>query len=230
MNVVIIVTWMHLAWLFLPCICSSTQCDLFSKFSKSENISENRFRFKSDLAQALDYTLCKKSTIHQVTTMLAISKIVLFPGHNHLLTTGTDDLTLWLSLERQRGEGSSVPVVTRWLWPGNRTFLEVASMVVTWWRMAFFAQCTFHFLNQLLAHHFYNRCVIVMEINLIHLSLLGCSYFLRYCCKLRGFHSMCLIHNKYTTIFWKVKKTDVLWIWSHDINFILHVPLSRLGW
>ena len=29
----------------------------------------------------------KKATIHQVTTMLAMSKNV-FPGHNHLLTTG----------------------------------------------------------------------------------------------------------------------------------------------
>ena len=33
----------------------------------------------------------KKATIHQVTT---ISKHILFPGHNHLLTTGTDDPTL----------------------------------------------------------------------------------------------------------------------------------------
>ena len=30
--------------------------------------------------------------MHQVTTTLATSKNVLFPGHNHLLTTGTDDL------------------------------------------------------------------------------------------------------------------------------------------
>ena len=29
--------------------------------------------------------------------MIAISKNVLFPGHNHLLTTSTDDLTLGLS-------------------------------------------------------------------------------------------------------------------------------------
>ena len=36
--------------------------------------------------------------------------------------------------------GLSVPVVSRWLWPENRAFLEVASMVVTWWTMAFFAQ------------------------------------------------------------------------------------------
>ena len=36
----------------------------------------------------------KKGTIHQLTTMLTISKNILFPGHNHLLTIGTDDLTL----------------------------------------------------------------------------------------------------------------------------------------
>ena len=38
--------------------------------------------------------LRKKPIIHQVTTMLATSKNVVFPGHNHLLTTGTDDLLL----------------------------------------------------------------------------------------------------------------------------------------
>ena len=38
--------------------------------------------------------LCKKITIHQLTTMLGTSKNVLFPGHNHLLTTGGDDNTL----------------------------------------------------------------------------------------------------------------------------------------
>ena len=37
-------------------------------------------------------------------------------------------------------EGSSVPVVSRWLWPRNRTFLEVASMVVTLSIVAFL-QC-----------------------------------------------------------------------------------------
>ena len=35
----------------------------------------------------------KKATIHQVTPILTTSKNVLFPGHNHLLTTGTHDLT-----------------------------------------------------------------------------------------------------------------------------------------
>ena len=37
-------------------------------------------------------TLGKTATTHQITTMLATSKIVLFPGHDHLLTTSTDDL------------------------------------------------------------------------------------------------------------------------------------------
>ena len=33
----------------------------------------------------------KKATIHQQTTMLSTSKNFLYPGHNHLLTTGADD-------------------------------------------------------------------------------------------------------------------------------------------
>ena len=40
--------------------------------------------------------LRKNATIHQVTIMLVPSKNVLFPGSNHLLTTGADDSTLWL--------------------------------------------------------------------------------------------------------------------------------------
>ena len=39
-------------------------------------------------------TLRKKATIHQVITMLATSKNVLFPGHDHLLTTSNDVPTL----------------------------------------------------------------------------------------------------------------------------------------
>ena len=30
-------------------------------------------------------------------------------------------------------------MVSRWLWPGNRTLLEVSSIVVTWWIVFFFA-------------------------------------------------------------------------------------------
>ena len=42
-----------------------------------------------------EFTLGKKATIYHVTTMLATSKNVSFPGHNHLLTTGADDPTLY---------------------------------------------------------------------------------------------------------------------------------------
>ena len=79
----------------------------------------------------------KKATIHQVTTMLATSKNVL-SGHNHLLTTSVDDQTIQLSTEHQRVKGSAL-VVSRWLWPGNRTFSEVDSMVVNLWIVAFWA-------------------------------------------------------------------------------------------
>ena len=44
---------------------------------------------KTELLIAL-VTHCKKATIHQVAT----STNVLFPGPNHLLTTGTDDPSL----------------------------------------------------------------------------------------------------------------------------------------
>ena len=47
------------------------------------------------------YTGLKSHYPPGTTTMLATSKNVLFPGHNHLLTTGDDDLTLWLSPEHQ---------------------------------------------------------------------------------------------------------------------------------
>ena len=36
----------------------------------------------------------QKVFIHQLTTMLSTSKNVLFPGHNHLQTTGADDPSL----------------------------------------------------------------------------------------------------------------------------------------
>ena len=55
---------------------------------------------KADVIMHLHKHGRKKATIHQLTTMLSTSKNVLFPGHYHLLATGTDDLTLWLSPER----------------------------------------------------------------------------------------------------------------------------------
>ena len=40
---------------------------------------------------------CTKKTIHQLTTMPTTSKYFIFPGPNHLLSTGTDDPSLELS-------------------------------------------------------------------------------------------------------------------------------------
>ena len=55
-------------------------------------------------------TLPQKATIRQVTNMLATSKNVLFPGHNHLLATSADDLT---TEGDNQSKGSSAPVVSR---------------------------------------------------------------------------------------------------------------------
>ena len=46
--------------------------------------------------------------------MLATSQNVLFPGHNHLLTTGTNDPSLLLVIIASDNEsvGSTVPVVS----------------------------------------------------------------------------------------------------------------------
>ena len=47
-----------------------------------------------DVTIVLTLTQHKKATIRQQTTMLSTSKNVLFPGHNHLLTTIADDPSL----------------------------------------------------------------------------------------------------------------------------------------
>ena len=77
--------------------------------------------------------------------MLSTSKNVLFPGNIHLLSTGADDFKYRPC--KNQSVGSSAPVVSRWLWPGNRTLLEVASMVVSWWLVAFLPSVTCLHLN-----------------------------------------------------------------------------------
>ena len=42
----------------------------------------------------------------------------------------------WHSVDKQ-SVGSSALVVSRWCWPGNRTYLDVDSMAVSWWIVAF---------------------------------------------------------------------------------------------
>ena len=80
------------------------------------------------------YTLGEKATIQQLTTMLSTSENVLFPGHNHRYWW---PFTSCWFLADNHSVRSSAPVVNRWLWPANRTFLEVDSMVVSWWIVAF---------------------------------------------------------------------------------------------
>ena len=69
--------------------------------------------------------------------MLATSKNVLFPGHNHLVTTGTDDPILAGARAIIKVPGHQY----RWLAGGYnleiRYFLQAAGMVVTWWIVAF---------------------------------------------------------------------------------------------
>ena len=99
--------------------------------------------------------------------MLTTSKSVLFPGHNHLLTTGTDDPSLagW-RFGINQSVGLSVPVVNRWLWPGNGSFLEVASMVVTWWIVAFRAVIIFIKFITVRAHCERQLCLSEVRIGL----------------------------------------------------------------
>ena len=64
----------------------------------SYGVSQTTFSFGNNRiignALVMHNALGKKAIIHQVTIMLATSKNVLFPGHNHLLTTGANDPTL----------------------------------------------------------------------------------------------------------------------------------------
>ena len=82
-----------------------------------------------------DYIHRKKSHYPPANHHASHLKNVLSPGPNHLLTTVADDPTLCLSPKH------------RWLGPGNRTFLEVDSIVVSWWIVAFCTGSTFQYVN-----------------------------------------------------------------------------------
>ena len=67
------------------------------------------------LSLLLRISLGKKATIHQMATMLATSKRVLFPGHNHLLTNGADDPSLAGARVIIKVSGYQQLVVSSWL-------------------------------------------------------------------------------------------------------------------
>ena len=62
------------------------------------SVLPKQFLFQSTRVQVLLLWLdCAKKTIHQVTTMLATSKNILFIGHNHQYYTAHPSLVRWLS-------------------------------------------------------------------------------------------------------------------------------------
>ena len=90
------------------------------------------------LRSVFGITLPQKATMHQVTTMLATSEHVLFPGHNHRYWW-PDTLII-----------TQAPA-SRWLWPENMIILEMVSMVAIWW-IVFFAQCHHSVFTQLVSN------------------------------------------------------------------------------
>ena len=68
--------------------CHAAACDaLYDKHVTSVHHNDSKESVWLTLGK-------KKNTMHQLTTMLSTSKNVLFPGHNHLLTTVADDPAL----------------------------------------------------------------------------------------------------------------------------------------
>ena len=67
----------------------------------------------------------QKSTWSRSRRSPTTYKNVLFPCYNQRYWWPDTLITAWVPAKR---EVSSVPVVSKWLWPGNRTFIEVASM------------------------------------------------------------------------------------------------------
>ena len=91
-----------MAWRNLPCTCR-TQVIGLNIFYSWQNMTKDWAEQKSYdtgdyymLVATVQHQViihcANKATSHQITTMQVTSKNVLFSGHNHLLTTGTDDL------------------------------------------------------------------------------------------------------------------------------------------
>ena len=108
-------------------ICFSKQTVFCSPMSFIKVQNEFKYWDKWDTTGVFVSTehWAKTDTIHRLTTTLATSKNVLFPGHNHLLTTSADDRSL-------AGTWAIIKVLGhqhQWLSPGNRTFFRW----IVWW-------------------------------------------------------------------------------------------------
>ena len=95
--------------------------------------------------------------------MIASSKNVLFPDHNHLLTTGTDDPSLTDTQAIIKVSDHQYKRFTSG--PGNRTFLEVASMVVTW--LIEFLCSEFYFVSTLIDNKLHFTIFVILLERLI---------------------------------------------------------------
>ena len=75
-------------------ICCIAQHNKICERNRERHLKSGHFTMHSFSFLSCISSLCKKNTIHQVTTILATSENVLFSGLNHLLTTSVDDPTL----------------------------------------------------------------------------------------------------------------------------------------
>ena len=103
----------------------------------------------------------------------------------------------------------TLSIIAWWFWPGNRTFLEVASMVVTWWIVTFLCNektvLSIMYFSQLFRQH-----SIKYDLYLIHLRLEWLEHIIGLCergleifvllrvqCHLFSQHLLSLLHRRY---------------------------------
>ena len=124
-----------------------TQCNLIWQVKDKCMVAEEAIIFDVWCLTSLG----KTTTIHQLAIMLATSKKVVFSGYNHPANNQywwPDTLIIVQVLVKLilKVLSHQYQWLAEWLWPENRTFLEVSSLVVSWWILAFLcsAWCSFH--------------------------------------------------------------------------------------
>ena len=94
-NVKLYISRGRLAWWLLAFFAQCTIPGLFSDCRQNNGLKPWQLPNKwQNNGYCNAVSQHKKTTIHQLTTVLSISNNVLFPGRNHLLTTGADDPSL----------------------------------------------------------------------------------------------------------------------------------------
>ena len=118
-NVKLYISRGRLAWWLLAFLHSVGIQNIYVKCTTHHPYPPCMWAFAWHSHMSFKVTLHKKATIYQVTTMLATSKIVLFPGHNHHANHQywqSDTLIITLAAARAIiSVGLSVPVVITWI-------------------------------------------------------------------------------------------------------------------